>query len=138
MAVTKLSTAARQAMAEALIAQIDADAGAATLKFYTGTQPAGPGTAITSQTLLGTLTCSDPAATATSGVITFGAITQDSSADADGTATWARMADNSGDAVADFDVTNTAGDGAIKLNTTTIVAGGPILLSSFTITMPGA
>ena len=48
------------------------------------------------------------------------------------------MADNSGDAVADFDVTNNAGSGAIKLNTTTIVAGGPIAMTSFAITMPGA
>lgn len=138
MAIIKLSTATRTAMANAIIAQIDADSGAATLKFYTGTQPAGPGTAITDQVLLGTLTCSDPAATASAGVITFDAITQDSAADDSGTATWARLADNSGDAVADFDVTNNAGFGAIKLNTTTVVAGGPIAITSFTITMPGA
>lgn len=138
MSIIKLSTATRTAMANAIIAQIDADAGAATLKFYTGTQPAGPGTAITDQVLLGTLTCSDPAATASSGVITFDAITQDSAADNSGTATWARLADNSGDAVADFDVTDTGGTGAIKLNTTAIVAGGPIAVTSFTITMPGA
>lgn len=138
MAVIKISSAARTAMADALIAQIDADSGAATLKFYTGTQPAGPGTAITDQVLLGTLTCSDPAATSSAGVITFAAITQDGAADAGGTAAWARLADNSGDAVFDFDVTNAAGSGAIKLNTVTIVAGGPITMTSFTITMPGA
>jgi hypothetical protein len=137
MAITKLSIAARQAMALALIAQIDADVGPGTLKFYTGAQPAGPGTAISGQILLGTLTLSDPAATATDGVITFGTITQDNAADADGTATWARLLDNSGDAIMDFDVTGTAGDGAIKLNTTTVVTGGPIAMTSFTITMPG-
>jgi hypothetical protein len=134
----KLSTAARQAMAEAIIAQIDADSGAGSLKFYTGTQPAGPGTAITDQLLLGTLVLDDPAATATAGVITFEPITQDAAADDDGTCTWARLLDNSGDAVADFDVTNNAGSGAIKLNTVAIVEGGPIVMTSFTITMPGA
>lgn len=138
MATIKLSAGARGAMATALIGQIDGGAGPATLQFYTGTQPAGPGTAITDQTLLGTLTCSDPSATQTDGVITFSTITQDSAADASGTAAWARLADSAGAGVADFDVTAAAGDGAIKLNTTTIVAGGPIAMTSLTITMPGA
>lgn len=138
MATIKLSAGARGAMATGLIGQIDNGSGPATLKFYTGTQPAGPGTAVTDQTLLGTLACSDPSATQTNGVITFEAITQDNAADASGTATWARLADSTGAGVADFDVTATAGDGAIKLNTTTIVQGGPIAMTSLTITMPGA
>lgn len=138
MATIKLSTAARAAMATALIAQIDGGSGPATLAFYTGTQPAGPGSAITGQVLLGTLTCSDPSSTQADGVITFEAITQDSAADASGTASWARLADSAGAGVADFDVTAAAGDGAIKLNTTTVVAGGPIAMTSLTITMPGA
>jgi hypothetical protein len=138
MAVTKINATTRQSMANAVIAQIDAGTGPATLKFYTGTMPATPETAIGAQVLLGTLTCSDPSATTTAGVITFAAITQDSSADASGTAAWARLADSAGVAVMDFDVTNTAGTGAIKINTTTIVSGGPIAMDSFTITMPGA
>lgn len=138
MAVIKLAVAVRQDMAQAIIDKIDAGAGAATLKFYTATQPAGPDTAISSQTLLGTLTCSDPSATKSAGVITFEAITQDSAADATDTATWARLADSTGAAVADFDVTNEAGSGAIKLNTTSIVSGGPILMNSLTITIGGA
>lgn len=137
MPVIKINTAARGAMAAALIAQIDDGNGPATLRFYTGTQPAGPGTAISDQTLLGTLTCSDPCGTQANGVITFAAITQDNAADATGTATWARLLDHNGTAVCDFDVSNQAGSGAIKLNTTSIVLGGPIAMTSLTITMGG-
>lgn len=134
----KLSTAVRQNMAQQIIDALDAGAGPATLKFYTGTQPAGPDTAVSTQNLLGTLTCSDPSGTKLAGVITFSAITQDSAADASGTAAWARLLDSDGVAVIDLDVTNEAGNGAIKLNTTTIVAGGPILMNSQTITVGGA
>ncbi|MFC7459799.1 hypothetical protein [Hydrogenophaga defluvii] len=134
----KLSTAVRQAMAVAFIAELDADTNPAYLEFYTGTKPAGPGTAVTDQVLLGTATCSATSATATAGVVTFNGITQDAAADASGTVTWARAHDGAGVPHTDYDVTNSAGDGAIKVNTTTIVAGGPIAVTSFTVTMPGA
>jgi hypothetical protein len=138
MAVIKLTTAARTALAQALLDAFDTGANPCLLKFYDGAQPAGPSTAVTTQVLLGTLTCSDPIGSAANGALTFGSITQDGSADASSTATWARLLDGAGNAVADFDVTNTAGTGAIKLNTTTIVAGGPIQVNSFVITMAGA
>lgn len=138
MPIFKLSNAVRGSMATSLITAIDAGSGPALLKFYTSGMPAGPDTAITSQTLLGTLTCSDPSATQTNGVITFASITQDSSADATGTAVWARLTASDGTAICDFDVTDTNGTGSIKLNTTSIVAGGPITMSSLTITMGGA
>lgn len=131
----KGSNAARGAMATALIGAIDTGSGNALLKFYTGTQPAGPDTAISSQTLLGTLTCSDPVGSQSNGVITFSAITDDSAADATGTCTWARLVNPAGDAVMDFDVTATGGGGAITLNTVSIVSGGPIQISSMTITI---
>ena len=41
-------------------------------------------------------------------------------------------------AVADFDVTNEAGTGAIKLNTVNIVQGGPIQMSALVISLGGA
>lgn len=124
-----------EGLADVLIAALDAGSGAAYARFYTGTMPATPATAITTQTLLGTMTCSDPCATRAGGVITFDAITQDSAADASGTATWARLFDSAGNAKIDLDVTDDAGTGAIKLNTTTIVAGGPIQLNSLVITI---
>lgn len=138
MAVMKLATSVRSSLAQALIAAFDRGAGACTLKFYDGAQPAGPGTAVGTQVLLGTVTASDPIATESNGVVTFAVMTQDNAADASGTVTWARLFDGDGVAVADFDVTGTAGTGAIKMNTVTIVAGGPIRVDSFVITIGGA
>jgi hypothetical protein len=137
MAVMKLLVADRTTLAGDLRALFDDQSGPCTLEFYDGSQPAGPATAVGSQVKLGTLTCSDPLGSAGSGALTFDAITQDSAADASGTATWARLKDGSGVARADFDVSNGAGTGAIKLNTTTIVIGGPIEVTSFVITMGG-
>jgi len=137
MAVIKLTTAVRNAMGDAILAALDAGSGPATLEVYTGTQPAGPATAITDQVLLGTLTFSDPAGSTSGGVITFGAITQDTAADATGTAAWVRLRDSTGAAVMDGDATVSAGTGFFKLNTLSIVAGGPIQATSGTLTMPG-
>lgn len=134
MAVITLSNAAANAVLTSINDALNAGTGAATIKIYTGTKPAGPDAAITTQTLLGTLTCSDPAGSVASRALTFGAITQDSAADATGTATWARLADSEGVAVIDIDVTTTGGGGFLQLNTTSIVIGGPILISSFVIT----
>ena len=62
---------------------------AALLRIYDGTRPATGGTATT---LLAELTCGTPfAAGASGGVLTLGAITQDSSANNTGTATWFRI-----------------------------------------------
>lgn len=134
MAVITLSNTAANNVLTAINDLLNAGSGAATIKLYTGTKPVGPDTAVTTQTLLGTLTCADPAGSVASRTLTFGSITQDSAADATGTATWARLADSAGVATADIDVTATGGGGFMQLNTTSIVIGGPILISSFVIT----
>lgn len=110
---------------------IDAGAGAGTVKVYSGTVPANVGTAITDQTLLATLTLSDPGGSVSNGVLTFSAITEDSSGDANGTPTFARLADSNGNNVAQV----TAGVGSGELNFgAAIVAGQPVQISSFVIT----
>lgn len=136
MANVRLSQAATQAAMDAVVDLIDAGSGAGTIKIYTGTQPATANTAITSQTLLGTLTFSDPAfgATNSSGVATASAITSDSSADNSGTAAWARWADSNGNVILDCDV-GTSG-ATINLNTTSVVAGATISITSLTLTHP--
>lgn len=121
----------------AIIARLDGGSGLAEFRFYTGTMPATPDTAIGAQVLLGTAVCSDPCASHIGGVITFSTITEDASTDADGTATWARLCDGDGNGVIDGDVTNAAGDGFVKLNTTTIVAGGPLRVLSAVLTVGG-
>lgn len=141
MPVMKLLVADRTAVATYLRGLFDDQVGGCTLEFYDGAILAGPASAITTQTKLGTLPCSDPLGSEAAGAVTFGPITQDNAADASsdaGGVTFALLRDGAGVARAVFDVTNNAGTGTIKVNTTTIVAGGPILVSSFVITIGGA
>lgn len=111
----------------------------ALLRIYSGTRPADADTA-PSGTLLAELTCGTPFAPgASSGVLTANAITQDSSANNSGTATWFRLLDSAGTTtVTDGDVTATGGGGDLQLVTTTVVAGQPVQVTSFVITEGGA
>ena len=136
MAIIRFVTAVKNSALDTIKTAIDAGAGAGTIKIYTGTQPTTAADAVTTQTLLGTLTFSDPCGTSAAGVLTMSAITQDSSADATGTATWARIADSTGSTVCDVDVTATGGGGYVQMASTSITAGGPIAFNSFTITLP--
>lgn len=134
MATFTLSNGAKSAMAAALIAHLDADTNPAYARLYTGANPNNPATAVTTQTLLGTVTMSaDPSATQSNGLITFNAIAQDDAADASGTATWMRIFLGDGTPWADLDVGDLASSATAKLNTTTVVAGGPIRVNAFTI-----
>lgn len=135
MSKVNIAAATRNPMMDALVARMNLGAGAATLKLYSGTMPANADAALSGNTLLATLTFTDPAAPASaSGVVTFSTITEDSSADASATATFARIQDSDGNTVFDCDV-NTTGS-VIVLNTTSIVAGGPVRITSFTLTLP--
>lgn len=129
------SLSLRNATAALWLAALQAGASDTTIKFYTGTKPTGPDVAPngTTQVLLGTLTCTSQVGTTGSGSLTFDAITQDSDADASGTATWARLTDGNGTAVIDVDVSETGGTAFLKLNTTNIIIHGPISISSFVI-----
>lgn len=135
MAVIHFANTLKDAVLAPIVTAIDAGSGAGTIKIYSGTIPANAATAITSQVLLGTLTFSDPCGTIAENALTMDAITQDSSADATGTAAWARIANSDGVTVMDINVTTTGGGGALTLNTTNIVIGGPILITSFIISV---
>ena len=136
MANVRLANAAQQAAMDAVVDLIDAGAAAGKVRIYDGTQPANANTAVTSQTLLAELTFSDPAFgnTNTSGTTTASAITDDSSANATGTATWARVLDSDNNVIFDCDV-GTSGT-TITLNTTSIGIGGTVSITSFTLTHP--
>lgn len=137
MANLRIAAARRNAMLDTLNAGLNAGSGAATIKIYSGTQPANADTALSGNTLLATLTCSDPAAASPAGgVLTLSAITQDTAADATGTASWARVADSDGNTQFDCDV-GTSG-ATLNLNTTSLVSGGPVSISSFTISIPAS
>jgi hypothetical protein len=135
MAWLKLSNAARSAAADAIADMCDAASAAGTIKIYDGTAPATADTAVTTQVLLATLTFSDPAfGAASNGVVTADTITDDSSADASGTATWARIEDSDGTNIMDVDV-GTAG-ATLVLNTTSIIAGAVVRVTGAVLTMP--
>ena len=133
---TYLSTAAQNAAANAIVDLVDAGSGAGTFLIYDGTRPASANTAVTTQTLLATLTFSDPAfGAASSGVCTASAITEDSSADATGTASWCRIVDSDANVIFDGDVTATGGGGCVELATTTIPAGSQVDVTACTFTL---
>jgi len=136
MAVAHFSRALSTTFANGVKTAVDGGSSGGTIKFYTGSMPADTTVGITSQTLLGTCTCSDPCGTESGGTLTFSAITQDSSADASGTATWVRIHDSSGTVVCDLDVSVVGGGGYVQMVTTTVTAGAPIAFTTFTIALP--
>lgn len=135
MAIVTLSTTLKNTMLTAVRDALDSGSGAGVIKFYTGTKPANPSIAISTQTLLGTLTLSDPCGSVASGMLTFATITNDASADASGTATWVRFESSDGAPHIDMDVSTTGGSGAVQMNTTSIVATGPISISAAALSL---
>jgi len=128
----KAQTALRNAMLDAITTAIGTSG---KLKIYDGTQPATVTTSISTQTLLATLPLSSTAAAAaSSGVLTFNAITQ-ANAVAGSTATWYSVTKSDDTRIVEGSVGTSSAD--LVLNTTTIVSGGPVAVSSFTYTGPG-
>lgn len=121
------STAVRNARMDAITSAISTSG---LLRIYDGSRPASGGTATT---LLAQLALSaTAAAAAASGVLTFNSITQDSSADATGTATWFRITTSGGTFVIDGSVATSGSD--LNLTTTAIVATQPVSVTSAVIT----
>ncbi len=104
------------------------------LRIYDGTQAATADTAVGAQTLLAELRFNATAfGAASNGVATANAITQDSSANATGTASWFRALKSDGTtAVFDGSVGTSGCD--LNLNTVSIVSGAAVAVSSFTYT----
>lgn len=131
----RLSNAAASAAANAVVDLIDAGAGAGTLKLYGATIPTNADTATSGQTLGATLTFSDPAfGAATNGVATADAITSDTSADADVTVVWGRIADSDGNTVMDITVGTSGED--LNFNTNILATGATVAVTSLTYTQP--
>jgi len=126
----KFGNAAANAAADAISDALDNGY----LRIYTGSQPAGADTALSGQTLLAELRYANPASGAASGgVVTFSAMTADSSADATGTAAWFRALKSDGTtAVFDGSVGTSGCD--LNLNSTAIQSGAAVSISSHTYT----
>ena len=122
----KISDTIRTSMVTQITNAIDAGTGAGLIRIYDGTQPAKGGTATN---LLAELTFATTSTSSiTGGVATFAAITQDSSANATGTATWFRIVDDT----ATFVLDGTAGTSGTDLILTTaaIVATQPVSINT--------
>lgn len=130
----RLATAARSTMATALMNLIDADAGAGTLKIYSGAQPADPNST-PAGTLLATVTLDVTVGSESGGVLTFDDPAPVTGVAA-GTAGCFLIEDASGDNVCDGTVTATGGGGDLTLATTTISVGVTVDITSFSITVP--
>jgi hypothetical protein len=127
-----MSTALRTARAQAIIDAIDAGSTAGTIKFYTATKPS-TGAAITTQTLLGTVLFQNVSGTATTGVLTFSA-TNNTPVLADGTISWARIADSTNAFVMDCDCGLSGSGATVIFNNLDVLVGGNFSILSAQIT----
>jgi hypothetical protein len=100
------------------------------IRIYSGTRPTDADTALSGNTLLAQLTFGSTAfAAATAGTKTANAITQDTAADATGTATFARLFQSDGTtAVSDISVGTSGAE--LNLNTVSLVAGVAVEVTS--------
>ncbi len=128
---TGWTNAVRNLMADA----IDGEYNDGYLRIYDGARPATPATAVTTQVLLAELRFPNPAAASvTNGVITFGTISPDTSANATGVAAWARCLKSDGTtAICDLNVGTS--DANIIVATTAISAGVQVSVTSATVTV---
>lgn len=132
---TRISNSAAATEAVALASELDNGY----LRIYDSTggtgQPATVDTAIGSQVLLAELRFAATAeSSTTNGVITFAAITSDSSANATGTATWFRAFKSDG-TTAIWDGSVSTSGATLNLNTVSIVVNAAVSVTSLTFTI---
>jgi hypothetical protein len=111
--------------------------GAGSLRIYDGTMPADANAALSGNTLLAQLTMNATAfGAAAAGVATANAITQDSSADASGTASFFRVLSGGATVVMQGSVGTSAAN--LVLNSVVISAGAAVSVSALTYTQAGS
>jgi|SRR5215469_15360508 len=116
----------RNARAQKILDQIGATG---QLQIMGGTRPATGGAAAAP---LGVLALMNPAGTLSNAVITF-TKPNDAQATGTGTATWARVTDGT-NPVTDLSVSDTSGNGEVKLNTLAITPGLWMSVQQFSVT----
>lgn len=103
------------------------------VRIYDGSQPANADTAVGAQNLLAELRFgADAFPAAVAGLLTANAITDDASANATGTAAWARILASDGSTVY-FDGTVGVATSNVIINTVSIVVGAVVSCSSLTL-----
>ena len=132
-----INNAVAIAALNAKVDAIDTGGGTAVLRIYSGTRPDKVDTALSGNTLLAELNLSNPAFGAAAddnpnAIATASAITDDSSANATGTASFFRVLDRAGTAVIDGNVGTSGED--LNLDSVSITSGQTVSISSWTIT----
>lgn len=117
--------------------QIEAFIGAsAELKIYSGSAPANEAASLSGNTLLAEVPCpSDWMAASSGGVKSLLGTWSDSSANASGTATFARL--TKADDTVVIQITVGASGAELNLTTASIVSGQPVTITQFDLTAPG-
>lgn len=128
----RLNDAARNRQADS----VGDDFNNASLKIYTGTQPAA-GAAATG-TLLVTITLPADAMAVASGGVASKSGTWSGVAGATGDAGWFRIESSSGSRWYDGAVTATGGGGEIELTSISITSGQTVTITSFSVTQPAS
>lgn len=127
MAMNNISTAARDAMCDGLVDQVDTGGGTSHIRIYTAAFA----------TLLAELDFSATAFGASSGgTATANSITAEASAPDTGTAAVCRIVDKNGTTVWEGTVGTAGAD--INLNTTSITAGDSVTITAMTVTVPAS
>lgn len=137
-----ISNVAAKAAADAVTAKVDLNTPPAVLRIYSGTAPASADTALSGNTLLAQLTMSNPAFAAAingspGGRSVANAISDDTDADATGTATFFRIYNGNGTTcVVQGTVTAAGGGGDAIINSVSIVIHTTVKCTSMSLTMP--
>lgn len=134
--VLRLTPEVRNAAVNAVTALADAGTGAATVKIYTGSQPASA-TDDPTGTLLANFTLDDPAydpsSDGTAGLATGGGLS--TVAIATGIAGWGRLTDSDDNTIYDG-TCSTTGTPEFLLNALSLTAGQVVVLGSGSISVP--
>lgn len=131
----RISTAARNAACDGMVDLTETGSGTAVVEIYTGSAPGSIGSAPAGD-LLVSFDLQDPAfGAASSGVATLLGVSISGTGVAAGTAGYARLVNQNGDATADTEDVGTSGN-EVVMSTTTVSIGLDLSLDSMTITMP--
>lgn len=137
---TRIPDAAQNAAVDAVVDRADVGAGAATLKIYTGAQPADADTD-PAGTLLVTITLNDPAfdAAASGSAALDVAPALSGTAVATGTAGCFAIEDSTGVNILQGDVTTVAvGTGDLLLDNTSITTSQTVNITALTVSIPAS
>jgi hypothetical protein len=135
---TSFDVVTRNERANALVTRLGANA---VMRAYNGTKPAAQG-AVTSQTLMATLTFGTTVTAANggtaggvaAGVLTFGGFTQTNSSHVPGTPTWVRFTRSDNTIICDIDV----GAGATNIQWPSAIVANQNITGSLTFTEANA